>query len=193
VHRIPKLQFKHKVLGWVSTPETLTDRTSVTERTGMYSQRVSGMLTHPKASKKNPPAPKAVTQQILDNSCEPERLRAAHPCALSRSTVHTPGHPLDHYLVSPCPVHKTLTDRTSVTERTRMYSQRVSGVLTLPKASIQNPVFFDGSAKTLLSRWCKTDTLRVAHPCALSRSTVHPVHKECLPTPRPAQRIRIGS
>jgi len=141
---IQEFQIKHMVLGWVSIPETLTDRTSVTERTGMYSQRVSGMLTHPKASKKNPPAPKAVTQQILDNSCEPERLRAAHPCALSRSTVH--------------PVHKTLTDRTSVTERTRMYSQRVSGVPTHPKASKKNP--FGTRA-----------------PGALSRSAVHPAHK----------------
>jgi len=38
-----------------------------------------------------------------------ETLRVARPCAQSRSTVHTPGHPLDQHLVSPCPEHNQST------------------------------------------------------------------------------------
>ena len=86
--RISRYLSTHKVFGWVDTPETLTDRTSVTEPTRMYSQRVSGVSTHPKASKKNPLVSKVPAQQLLDIACKPERLRVAHPCAQSRSTVH---------------------------------------------------------------------------------------------------------
>jgi len=62
---------------------------------------------------------------------------------------------------------ETFTDRKSVTERTRTYSQRVSGGITHAEASRKNP----------LDTPSKSEALRVAHPCAQSRSTVHPVHK----------------
>jgi hypothetical protein len=78
----------HEVLGWVTTPETFTNRDVCDERTRMYSQRVSGVVTHPEAYLKNPQEFRALSKERLEMPCKPERLRAAHPCALSRSTVH---------------------------------------------------------------------------------------------------------
>jgi len=38
-----------------------------------------------------------------------------------------------------------------------------------------------GGWRQKLFEWpCKPDRLRIAHPCALLRSTVHPVHKRVL-------------
>ena len=47
---------------------------------------------------------KAAPRQLLlrgSTSCIPAVVRSLRP----RYTVHTPGHPLDQYLVSPCPEH----------------------------------------------------------------------------------------
>jgi hypothetical protein len=53
-HRNHIVAILHKVLGWVTLPGTFTDRTSVTELTWKYSQRVPGRVTHPKTSRQNP-------------------------------------------------------------------------------------------------------------------------------------------
>ena len=90
-------------------------------------------------------------------------------------------------------------------ERTWMYSQRVSGGFIHPEASMQTPPKLKARKKPQLDTPCKPERLRAAHgpgqpldrfpvaqaslsagsqphllspsPCALSRSTVHPVHK----------------
>jgi len=54
-----------KVLGWVNPPETFANRTLAAERTGMYSKRVSGGFTRPKASKKNPTGIRTSAQENL--------------------------------------------------------------------------------------------------------------------------------
>ncbi|MGB5323061.1 hypothetical protein [Lutimonas sp.] len=76
MHRILVNSETHKVLGWVIPPETFTDRTSVTERTWTYSQRVSGGITHAETSRKN----------HLDTPCDPKSLPITIPYALSRHT-----------------------------------------------------------------------------------------------------------
>jgi len=45
----------HKVLGWVNPPETFTNMEVCDERTGMYSQRVSGGFTRPETFLKESP------------------------------------------------------------------------------------------------------------------------------------------
>jgi len=77
----------------VEPVERLAGATLAAERTGMYSQRVPGVVPHFKASMQN-------LQEQFDTPCKPENLRAALPCALSRSTAH--------------PVHKSQMSLTEI-------------------------------------------------------------------------------
>ena len=81
-------------------------------------------------------------QDLLRQDVEDERQRdvlgrsSASP--RPRHTVHTPGHPLDQFLVSPCPEHK------------RVLAGNTAAAAPLPfQKAVQTSRF---------RKWCKTDT-----------------------------------
>jgi hypothetical protein len=47
----------------------------------------------------------SLSSRVIDTPCKSDRLRAAHPCALSRSTVH-PEHKIDQALFRAWPIEE---------------------------------------------------------------------------------------
>ena len=104
---------------------------------------------------KLPVARRSVSAELaeskFDMQCKPERLRVAHPCAHSRSTAH--------------PVHKG-------------YVQGFTGGLGVSPVTRCKAIHGAQRIASGFDMLCKPERLRAAHPCALSRSTVHPEHKK---------------